>query len=138
VVLPGLASPETDFKTALGLQPGELVGQQGVVRSVVFIKFLNSLNCGLRIAGRAIANQLVRAGTLVAANYRSACRARSQADFVCKIGLVEEEADETAFWLELLMDAEMLSQNKVIPPGREADELTRIMVASSRTVRPRR
>ena len=88
-------------------------------------------------AGRAIANQLVRAGTSVAANYRAACRARSQADFVSKIGLVEEEADETAFWIELLMDAEMIGQSKLAPLAREADELTRIMVASGRKVRPR-
>jgi len=53
------------------------------------------------IQGRAIANQIIRSATSVAANYRAACRARSRAEFAAKIGIVEEEADETAFWLEL-------------------------------------
>ena len=56
------------------------------------------------VKGTAIASQLVRSGTSVAANYRAACRARSRAEFVAKIGIVEEEADETAFWLELIIE----------------------------------
>jgi four helix bundle protein len=55
-------------------------------------------------AGRAIANQIVRSGTSVAANYRASCRARSHKEFISKIGIVEEEADETHFWIELLID----------------------------------
>jgi four helix bundle protein len=58
-------------------------------------------------SGRAIAMQMVRSGTSVAANYRSACRGRSPAEFVSKMGVVEEEADETALWLELIMESGM-------------------------------
>jgi four helix bundle protein len=55
------------------------------------------------VKGRAIANQIMRSATSIAANYRAACRARSRAEFIAKIGVVEEEADETAFWLELII-----------------------------------
>ena len=59
-------------------------------------------------AGRALASQIVRSGTSVAANYRAACRAKSPADFISKMGIVEEEADETLFWLELLEESELV------------------------------
>ena len=64
------------------------------------------------IQGRAVAGQLIRSGTSVAANYRAACRARSKAEFVAKLGIVEEEADETAFWLELIIETSLLSANR--------------------------
>jgi len=57
------------------------------------------------VKGRAIANQIMRSATSIAANYRGACRARSRAEFIAKIGVVEEEADETAFWLDLIIDS---------------------------------
>src|SRR5436190_14463496 len=57
--------------------------------------------------GRRLGDQLLRAGTSVAANYRAACRARSTADFVNKLGIVEEESDESALWMELLIEAEL-------------------------------
>jgi four helix bundle protein len=82
------------------------------------------------IKGRAIANQLMRSGTSVAANYRAACRARSQAEFIAKIGTVEEEADESALWLELIIADQILSEKKIRPLLNEADELTAIMAAS--------
>ena len=88
-------------------------------------------------AGRVLANQLIRAGTSVAANYRAACRARSRAEFASKIGNVEEEADESAFWLELSKEAGLLAEEKIRPLWQEADALTRIMVASGRTAQPR-
>lgn len=62
--------------------------------------------------GQALASQLVRSGTSVAANYRSACRSRSRAEFVSKIGVVEEEADETALWLELIIADRILTEKK--------------------------
>src|SRR5213082_3724974 len=65
--------------------------------------------------GRALASQLVRSGTSVAANYRASCRARSRAEFISKIGVVEEEADETALWLELIIDDKILPQKKITP-----------------------
>ena len=86
-------------------------------------------------AGRAIGNQLVRSGTSVGANYRAACRSRSKAEFVAKIGIVAEESDESAFWLELIMDANLLKTELVAALHREAEELTAIFTASGRTAR---
>jgi four helix bundle protein len=82
------------------------------------------------VQGRAIAGQLVRAGTAVAANYRASCRGRSKAEFIAKIGTVEEEADESAFWLELIIEGGLLKQQVVQPLLTEAGELTRIMAKS--------
>jgi four helix bundle protein len=80
--------------------------------------------------GRAIASQLVRSGTSVAANYRAACRGRSKAEFIAKLGIAEEEADETALWLELIIDDKLLPEKKVAPLLKEANEVTAIMAAS--------
>jgi four helix bundle protein len=80
--------------------------------------------------GRAIASQLVRSGTSVAANYRASCRARSRAEFISKIGVVEEEADETALWLELIVADKLLAETKTAPLLKEANELVAIMAAS--------
>lgn len=85
-------------------------------------------------SGRIIANQLGRSGTSVGANYRAACRAKSTADMVAKLSIVEEEADESAYWLELVSDAGLMSAKKTSALLREADELTAIMVASRRTL----
>jgi four helix bundle protein len=82
------------------------------------------------VEGRAIRNQLVRAGTSVAANYRAACRGRSKAEFIAKLGVVEEESDESAFWLELIISAALIRENRVRPLLDEATELTRIMARS--------
>ena len=82
------------------------------------------------IEGRAIKGQLVRAGTSVGANYRAACRGRSRAEFIAKIGVVEEEADESAFWLELIIEGAFLKSNRVKPLLEEANELTKIMASS--------
>jgi four helix bundle protein len=85
------------------------------------------------VQGRAVANQIIRSGTSIAANYRAACRARSRAEFISKIGIVEEEADETLFWLELILDTEMLSSERLAPLMKEADELVAIMAASRKS-----
>jgi four helix bundle protein len=82
------------------------------------------------VKARAIANQLIRSGTSVAANYRAACRSRSHAEFISKIGVVEEEADETALWLELIVADKILSEKKIAPLLAEANELLKIMAAS--------
>ena len=81
-------------------------------------------------SANAVANQLVRSGTSVASNYRAACRARSKAEFIAKIGIVEEEADESAFWLELVVEHRLMQEALVRPLLKEADELTAIMAAS--------
>lgn len=87
------------------------------------------------VSGRAIANQLVRADMSVGANYRAACRGRSKAEFCSKLGTVVEESDECCFWLELIMDASLLSVNLVEPLYQEANELTAIFVSSIRTAK---
>jgi four helix bundle protein len=85
------------------------------------------------IAGRAIANQIVRSGTSVAANYRASCRARSRTEFVAKIGVVLEEADETLLWLELIHEAKLLPSKRIAPLLLEANELVAIMVTSRKS-----
>ena len=84
---------------------------------------------------RVLGRQVLRSGTAVAANYRSACRARSHADFISKIGITVEEADETAFWLELIADAGIMKSTKLQSLLAEANELVRIFQASRTTAR---
>jgi four helix bundle protein len=84
-------------------------------------------------SARAIANQLVRSGTSIGANYRAACRSRSRAEFAAKLGIVAEEADETVYWLELIRDSNLVAQARVEDLLREADGLTAIFTASRRT-----
>ena len=88
-------------------------------------------------SGRVLAGQLGRSGTSVGANYRSACRSRSTAEMISKLSVVEEEADESAFWLELIADHGLLRPEKVTSLHQESNELTAIMVASRRTLTKR-
>jgi four helix bundle protein len=85
--------------------------------------------------GRRIGQQFLDAGTSVAANYRSTCRARSRAEFIEKMGIVEEESDETLFWLELMVDSKLLTHQRADKLMKEADELTAIFVASIKTAK---
>jgi len=87
---------------------------------------------------RALGKQLLRSATSVAANYRAACRARSQAEFAAKIGVVVEEADETVFWLELLVEAGIVPAPEMFDLLTEANELLAIFSASQRTARGNR
>ena len=89
-------------------------------------------------AGRAHSSQIVRSGTSIAANYRAVCRAKSTADFIAKMGIVEEEADGTLFRLELLEDSELVSAAKLTAIKQEANELIAITVASIKTARRNR
>jgi len=84
-----------------------------------------------------IGRQLIRSGTSVGANYRAACRARSTADFIAKMGIVEEEADESIFWLELMVDSSIASIQKTEPLMKEAGELLAITVSSIKTTKAR-
>ncbi|MFA5359219.1 MAG: four helix bundle protein [Patescibacteria group bacterium] len=84
-------------------------------------------------AGRTIGNQIIRSGTSVGANYRAVCRARSIADFISKLGIVIEETDESAFWLELIIEAKLLKKELVAPLLQETLEILAIMIASSNT-----
>ncbi len=86
------------------------------------------------MTGKAIGGQLIRSGTSVGANYRAACRARSKAEFAAKIGTVVEEADETAFWLELLIASQILPPSRLQPLLAETNELTAIFAAARKTV----
>jgi len=79
--------------------------------------------------------QLVKSGTSVGANYRSSCRAKSAADFISKMTTAEEEGDETLFWLEVLVEAEIARAAEVAGLLDEADQLVRIIVASIKTKR---
>lgn len=85
------------------------------------------------VQGRSIGNQLMRSGTSVAANYRAACKARSKLEFISKLGTVEEEADESAFWMELIIEGNLLNEKQVRPLLIEAGELVAIAAASRKT-----
>ena len=88
--------------------------------------------------GRALGKQILRSGTSIGANYRAACRARSKAEFIAKLGIVLEESDETAFWLELLRDSGLVTPEKVGPLLDEVDQLTSIFVSSICTAKGQR
>ena len=82
-----------------------------------------------------IGKQLLRCGTSVGANYRASCRARSHADFVAKMGIVEEEADETIYWIELLVESDLMKKERVVNLLDEANQIVAIVVSSIRTAR---
>jgi four helix bundle protein len=84
-----------------------------------------------------VSRQLVRSATSVGANYRAACRGRSVADVVAKLGIVLEEADETSYWLEILAESGIVPANKVEHLATEADELVAMTVASIKTLKSR-
>jgi len=88
-----------------------------------------------RTDAQVLGKQLIRSGTAVAANYRAACRARSKAEWVAKIGVVVEEADETLFWLEMLMDCKIVAPGKLQALIKEGHELSAIFTASRHTAR---
>lgn len=82
-----------------------------------------------------LGRQLLRSGTSVGANYRAACRAKSPADMVAKLAIVEEEADESVYWLELLADAKLIRAARLAPLIAEFNEILSIIVASQKTLR---
>ena len=85
--------------------------------------------------GRLIGNQLFRSGTSIAANYRAACRAKSKRDFIAKLAIVEEESDETLFWMEMLNEMEVLRSDLLDKLMLENDEIISIIVSSIKTSR---
>ena len=88
-----------------------------------------------RRSANVIGNQLGRSGSSVASNYRAACRARSHAEFIAKIGIVEEEGDESTFWLDILPDTKNATLDVAVPLLKEARELTAIFTAASKTAK---
>ncbi|MFC1612580.1 four helix bundle protein [Patescibacteria group bacterium] len=95
------------------------------------IRLVKSLPKGME--SRAIGNQLIRSGTSVGANYRAVCRARSKAEFISKLGVVIEEADESAFWIEILIEAKIVKIELVEPLLKETNEIIAIMVSSKKS-----
>jgi four helix bundle protein len=88
--------------------------------------------------GKVIERQIIRSGTSVGSNYRASCRARSRADFIAKLGIVEEETDETIFWLEIIIERKLLKPKLVEPLLSEANELLAIFVSSIKTAKNKR
>jgi four helix bundle protein len=85
-----------------------------------------------------LGKQLLRSATSVGANHRAACRARSRADFVSKIAVVEEEADESLYWPELISESEIMKADRLAGLIKEADELTAVLIAAGKTARRNR
>ncbi len=89
------------------------------------------------MTGDVLGRQLLRSGTSIGANYRAACRGRSTADVVAKLGIVEEEADESIFWIELLIGAKLIRASQLTPLLAELGEILAMTVASQKTLRKR-
>jgi four helix bundle protein len=89
------------------------------------------------VTGQVIGRQVLRSGTSVGANYRAACRARSRADFVAKLAIAEEEADETLYWLELLVKSTIVKPERLLPLVKEANELVAIITSARKTTQAR-
>jgi four helix bundle protein len=88
----------------------------------------------ITIAGKTIANQIIRSGTSVGANYRAVCRARSDREFISKMNIVLEESDETLFWLEVIEAKKWLDTDNLLAVTKEANELTSIFVSALKTI----
>lgn len=97
------------------------------------IRFVDSLPKGMSF--EVMGKQLLRSATSTAANYRAACRARSKPDFLNKLGIVEEEADETVFWLEMLLESRKIPELDVQPLMKEGREILAIFSAAHKTAR---
>jgi len=104
--------------------------KQSALRIIKFVERLPKTN-----TTRVIGGQIVKSGTSVGANYRASCRARSTADFISKMGIVEEEADECLYWLELLVAAGLVTLDEASPLMDEANQLLSIAVSSIKTAR---
>ena len=100
------------------------------------VKVGNSLPKGR--VGEIFARQMIRSGTSIAANYRAACLARSRPEFISKIGIVQEEADETIFWIEMAVDAELVGKKLVEELIMEGKEILAIIIASRKTAKAKK
>lgn len=104
--------------------------------AVRIIKLVDSLPASRSM--NVIANQLMRSGTSVGANYRAACRAKSKADFISKLGTVEEECDESLYWMELLVESGKMKAARLSSLMSEAEEILAMVCASLNTARARK
>ena len=100
------------------------------------IKLVQSLPQNL--VADVIGKQLLRSGTSVGANYRASCRAKSNADFIHKLAIVEEEADESIYWMELLVEGKIVKENLLENLMNEADQILAIVVSSIKTLKEKR
>ncbi|MEB3233356.1 MAG: four helix bundle protein [Leptolyngbyaceae bacterium] len=91
-----------------------------------------------KTSGFVIGKQLIRCATSVGANYRSACRAKSRADLIAKLSIVEEEADECLYWMELLVEAKLIEEEKIKKLMAETNEIVAMTVSSIKTLRSRK
>ena len=89
------------------------------------------------VTGKAITNQLIRASTSVAANYRAACRSKSTKDFIYKLGIVEEETDESLYWMELLIESGIVAASRLSDLMVEGNKILAIIVSSIKTAKSR-
>jgi four helix bundle protein len=101
--------------------------------AVDVIKFIESSPNSRSL--NVLSNQLLRSSTSIGANYRSACKGKSTADFINKIIICEEEADESIYWLDLMIEADLVTESKVLPLRKEANELTAIFTAIGKTAK---
>ena len=104
--------------------------------AVAIIKLADKLPRSL--AGDVINRQVIRSGTSIGANYRAACRAKSTADMINKMKIVEEESDETQYWLEILVEAGLVPQDQIADVYKETGEILAMTVASIKTLRNRK
>ena len=117
------------------MNPGEMK-QRTKLFALDIIQLVESLPNGR--TSEVLGRQLLRSWTSIGSNYRSACRSRSIADFISKMGIVEEEADESLYWMELLIEARIDVSNKMEALMREAGEFLAITVSSIKTARKRK
>lgn len=101
--------------------------------SLRIIRFYSALPA--RVDAQVLGKQLLRSGTFVGANYREACRARSLAEFITKMGIGLQELEESAYWLELFVESEIISSARLSDLQSEVDELIRIFVSSLNTAK---
>lgn len=112
--------------------------KQFALRVIKLVEALPKNKIGDVLGKQLLGKQLLRSATSVAANYRAACRARSKADFISKIAIVEEEADESLFWLELIAESGLMNAERLKELTKEASELTAIFTATGKTAKQNR
>jgi four helix bundle protein len=104
--------------------------------AVAIIKIVDKLPRSL--AGDVISRQVIRSGTSIGANYRAACRAKSTPDMINKMKIVEEESNETQYWLEILVEAGLIPQSQIVDIYKETGEVLAMTVASIKKLRNRK
>jgi len=139
----GLRIPETGLEFDFGNRKpdtGKMTKEQFRKRTMTFglrvIRVVRSLS--KNDVAQTLGKQLLRAGTSVGANYRAAVRGRSRADFIAKMGIVEEECDEALYWMEMLIESKLIKANLLAALMDEGNQILAIVVASIRTARRRK